>query len=132
MRKLYTSFLSCLFLISCGTQVNYIGTHYAPTNNVDVFVSQAAVKKPFEVIGKGYVQELPLASKSVEAIQRKAVEKARLNGAHAVVIEDYYVLDNTATITSKTDSSVKRSTQVSNINPAVASGFTILFIRYKE
>ena len=132
MRKIYIPILSSLFIVSCGTQVNYIGTHYPPTSKVDVFVTQASVRKPFEVIGKGYVQQLPLGSRSVEVIQRKAVEKARLNGADAVIIEDYYVLDNTASITSKLDSTKLRPTQVSNINPAVASGFNIIFLKYKD
>ena len=130
MRKLYFPLL-LISLVSCGTQVNYLGTTYPSTKNVDVFVDQASVKKPFDVIGKGYIKRNIGPEISVEAIQRKAVEKAKINGANAVVIEDYYLVDKTSSITKQIDSS-RNLTQTSNINPAVTSGFSILFIRYKE
>jgi len=86
MRKLCFPLLLIL-LVSCGTQVNYLGTTYPSTKNVDVFVDQASVKKPFDVIGKGYIKRNIGPEVSVETIQRKAVEKAKINGANAVVIE---------------------------------------------
>ena len=125
MRKIYTPLL--LLLSSC-TQVNYLGSRYAETQNVDVFVTQASVKKPFEVIGKGYVRRTAGPEPKVETIQRKAVEKARSKGADAVVIEDYYLVDRTSSI-APTDS--LRRTRILNYgNPAISSGFTILFLRY--
>ena len=130
MRKLYFP-LFLILLASCGTQVNYLGTSYPATKNVDVFVDQASVKKPFDVIGKGYIKQNIGPEISVEAIQRKAVEKAKINGANAVVIEDYYVVDNTSSITTRADS-LKRTKTTTDINPAVSSGFTILFLKYKE
>ena len=130
MRKLYFPLLLIL-LVSCGTQVNYLGTTYPSTKNVDVFVDQASVKKPFDVIGKGYIKRNIGPEISVETIQRKAVEKAKINGANAVVIEDYYLVDKTSSITKQIDSSWNL-THTANINPAVTSGFSILFIRYKE
>ena len=129
MRKLYTPLFLLLFT-SCGTQVKYLGSNYSTTENVDVFVTQSSVKKPFEIIGKGYVQHRVGPEPSVETIQKKAVEKAKANGANAVVIEDYYLVDNTASVTTKTDNSKKIKTTESN--PAISSGFTILFLRYKE
>ena len=130
MRKLYFPLLLIL-LVSCGTQVNYLGTTYPSTKNVDVFVDQASVKKPFDVIGKGYIKRNIGPEISLETIQRKAVEKAKINGANAVVIEDYYLVDKTSSITKQIDSSWNL-THTANINPAVTSGFSILFIRYKE
>ena len=130
MRKLYFP-LFLILLASCGTQVNYLGTTYPSTKNVDVFVDQASVKKPFDVIGKGYIKRNIGPEISVEAIQRKAVEKAKINGANAVVIEDYYLVDKTSSITKQIDSSWNL-THTANIKPAVTSGFSILFIRYKE
>jgi hypothetical protein len=129
MRKLYT-ILFATTLFSCGTRVNYLGTSYAPTKNVDVYVSQAAVKKPFDVIGKGYVQQQLASSESVEVIQRKAVEKAKLKGADAVIIEDYYLVNKTSSVTTSIDS-LKKTSMTSNTNPVVSSGFTILFLKYK-
>src|SRR5215210_7273198 len=111
MRKLYAPLTFILFS-SCVTRVNYLGSSYPATKKVDVFVSQSSIKKPFEVIGKGYIKYAAIGS-SVEAIQRRAVEKAKLKGANAVVIEDYYVVNNTATVTTRTDS-LRRSLTSTN------------------
>lgn len=127
MRKIYTPHILILFA-SC-TQVNYLGTSYSETQNVDVFVTEASVKKPFDVIGKGYVRHTLGPVPKVETIQKKAVEKAKLNGANAVVIEDYYLVDKTSGI-SITDS-LKRTRILNDGNPAISSGFMILFLKYK-
>jgi hypothetical protein len=126
MRKIYTPVL--LLLSSC-TQVNYLGSSYAETQNVDVFVTQASVKKPFEVIGKGYVRHMAGPAPKVETIQRKAVEKAKLKGADAVLIEDYYLVDKTSGIA--TTDSLRRTQILNDGGLAISSGFTILFLRYK-
>jgi hypothetical protein len=130
MRKIYAPFI-LIFFASCFTQVNYLGTSFPQTKKVDVFVSQSAVKKPFEIIGKGYVNSHGIPEPSVEVIQQKAVEKAKLKGANAVVIEDYYLVDKTSTIITKTDS-LKRTQTNADTNPAVSTGFTILFLRYTD
>lgn len=131
MRKIFTP-LFCFFLLSSCmqlvTKVNYVGSSFPETSNVDVFVSESAVKKPYEVIGKGYVQNNLVAP---EAIQRKAIAKGKKNGADGVIIEDYFIVDNTKSVTSRTDSSMIVRQSVSS-NPTVGSGFNILFIKYKE
>src|SRR5215213_1752223 len=116
MRKIYPLLILFVFA-SCSTGVKYLGTSYPPTTKVDVFVSESAVKKPFEIIGKGYVNGI---QPSVEVIQRQAVEKAKLNGADAVVIEDYYLVDKTSSIA--TTDSLKRTRILNDGNPAVSSG----------
>ena len=130
MRKLYTPLFLILFC-SCGTQVKYVGSSHPQTKNVDVFVDKASVTKPFDIIGKGYIQRNIGLPVSVEGIQRKAVEKAKLKGANAVLIEDYYVVDKTSSITTRIDSS-RNILQMLNTSPALSSGFSVLFIRYKE
>ena len=134
MRKLYFSFLPALIVSACATRVAYVGSSYTPTQQVEVFVTQQAVKKPFDIIGKGYVHTPPSFSNE-EKIQRKAVEKAKQKGADAVIIEDYFVLatDNSVTTSVVSDSSRKVSVGVgtAQAHPSVTSGFQILFIRYK-
>jgi hypothetical protein len=129
MRKFYSP-LFLTSLASCVTQVSYLGTSYPTTRNVDVFVTQASVKKPFDVIGKGYLQRGNTLWLTVEGIQQKAVEKAKTKGADGVIIEDRYLIDNSGTLTTRTDSI--RGTQTSYVNSSIASGFNILFIKYKE
>jgi len=130
MRKLYTPLLVSILFTACGTQVNYLGSSYPQTKSVDVFVDRGSVKKSFDIIGKGYIERHLYSRSSVETIQKKAVEKAKLKGADAVLIEDYYVLNNAATITTHIDTI--NNTQSTNINPAFYSGLSILFLRYKE
>jgi len=129
MRKFYPLLILFVFA-SCTTEVKYLGTSYPATKKIDVFVSQSTVKKPFEIIGKGYIHHAAIGG-SVETIQRRAVEKAKLNGANAVVIEDYYMVDKTSSVVTKTDS-LKRTQTTTDTNPAVSTGFTILFLRYTE
>lgn len=128
MRKLYPFAIAILFL-SCGTQVRYLGSSFSPTNNVDVFVSRDVVNKPHKIIGKGYIERNPYSRGSVEIIQKKAVEQAKSHGANAVVIEDYYLVNNGTSITTHIDT--VRNVQTANITPIISSGFTILFLRYK-
>ena len=128
MRKIYS--LALIFLISCGTHVRYLGSSFNPTDKVDVFVTRSSVNKPYQVIGKGYIERHLYSKSSVETIQKKAVEKAKSHGANAVVIEDYYVLNNGTTITSHVDT--LNNTQTTNISPTISSGFTILFLKYMQ
>jgi hypothetical protein len=91
-------------------------------------VTQASVKKPFDVIGKGYLQN-GNPKPTVEMIQKLAVEKAKTKGADAVIIEDRYLVNDSGTLITHTDST--RGTHTSYANPSIASGFNILFLRYK-
>jgi hypothetical protein len=127
MRKIYTLVIIVLFM-SCGTHVRYLGSSFEPTEKVDVFVTRASVNKPYQIIGKGYIERHPYSKSSVETIQKKAVEKAKFHGANAVVIEDYYVLNNGTTITSNVDTIA--NTQTTHISPTISSGLTILFLKY--
>lgn len=131
MKKLYFSFFPFL-LTACATQVDYIGATYAPSQQVAVFVSKDAVKKDYEVIGKGYAR-MGSPMGSIEKIQKKAVSKARQKGADAVIIEDYFVLqqDNSITTALRSDSSSLLSIAGGGSHPTIASGFQILFIRYR-
>jgi len=134
MKKLYFVVLPAMLLTACATRVDYVGNSYAPTQKVDVFVTQQAVAQPFDVIGKGYAH-LPTAFSNVEKMQKKAIEKAKRKGADAVIIEDYFVLatDNSVTTSMVSDSSSRLRIGVgsSSEHPSVTSGFQILFIRYK-
>ena len=134
MKQLYLFVVVLLLITSCATRVNYVGTAYTPSQQVDVYVTKEAIKKPFDVIGKGYVHT-PTSFYSEEKIQRKAIAKAREKGAHAVLIEDYFVLrnDNSITTALTTDSSRRVARAVGSVSehPSVTAGMQIWFIRYK-
>lgn len=134
MKQFYLPLCTMLLISACATRVNYVGTAYAPSQQVDVYVTKDAIKKQYDIIGKGYVHTTT-GFYSEEKIQRKAVEKARKKGAHAVLIEDYFILHNDKSITTalSTDSSRNASLLVGTAaaHPSVASGMQILFIRYR-
>lgn len=133
MKKIYLPFFSFIFLLSCATRVDYIGNAYAPSQKVEVFVVKDAIKKQYEVIGKGYVR-MGTAFSSYESIQKKAVAKARKRGADAVLIEDYFVLNTNSDITTtytKDSSGAAIGASHVQAHPSIGSGFQILFIRYR-
>ena len=130
MLKLYAILASGVFLSSCGLRVNYMGTTAAPTDKVDVFVEASNIKKPYTVMGKGYVQPRALSSASEEKIQAKAITKAREKGADAILFEDFYLVNNDNSITTTVDTVRTRITKSSS-GPVVASGRNILFLKYQ-
>src|SRR5829696_4209657 len=82
--------LLCLLpLASCGVYINYLGSSYAPTKNVDVYVDAASIKKPYTIVGKAYVSEHSLYT--LEQLQAELVKKAMEKGADAILIQDYYL-----------------------------------------
>jgi hypothetical protein len=127
MRKLYSSITLGFILCSCGTRINYLGTSYPSTNNVDIYISSSSAKKPYDVIGKGYVSGYP----NIDKIQRKSIEKAKLVGADAVLFEDYFVVDNTSSVTTSLDSTTNGTKITTSANPTMSPNFTIKFLRYK-
>ena len=133
MKKIYFSFCSVLLFLSCATRVDYIGNAYAPSGQVDVYVVKDAIKKQYEVMGKGYVR-MGTAFNSYESIQKKAVAKAKQKGADAILVEDYFVLSTDSDIaTSFIKDSSRTAISVGGVqaHPSIGSGFQILFIRYK-
>ena len=127
--KIYTPLLA-IFIFSCATRLNYLGSSLKPTTHVDVFVDAAAIKRSYTIIGKGY-QESTLVSK--ERMQEQAISKAMEKGADAVLFQDYFITDDkTAYAVTKPDSSGKTLTAQNNkpSSSIVSSQISILFLKY--
>ena len=124
-------------LSSCGSHLNYLGSSYSPTKNVDVYVDASAIKHPYTIIGKGYMEYgAGVYSKSrIDKLQAKAIEKAKAKGADAVLFQDYYFKENGASVqtVTKADSVGKSlvSVQTGNISPVISSRTEILFLKYE-
>jgi hypothetical protein len=135
MKKCYilSFLLPLLFACSTGTQINYIGNSFEPTQRVDVFVDENAITDPYKVIGKGYIKTNYFTKP--EQIQEKAIVKAKEKGADAVLIKDYYVPNTGAAIntTMHTDSVGKGTVSVgtTTVQQTGSSGFTVLFLKYR-
>ncbi len=131
MRKLYP-FILIPFFSSCITNIRYIGKTLPPTKDVEIFITEQSIKRPFEYIGKGYLGYY----KNPGKIQKEAERIARKKGADAVLITDYYVPDAGTNITTvyRTDSMAKSAVTTANtvIQPLGYNGFTILFLKYSR
>jgi hypothetical protein len=132
MKKIYASTVVLLTLCSCGPKINYLGNHYRPTEKVDVFVDESAIKKSYDIVGKGYVKSYYLTRP--EQVQTKAVETARQKGADAVLIKDYFIpVTHTGLQTIlHTDSSGRGviATGNSSMTQSLGSEFMVLFLKY--
>jgi hypothetical protein len=136
MQKNLLFVFSILNFISCSTSINYLGSSSAPTSQVDVYVNEAAIKKAYDIVGKGYVNYGIVNNKTVEKIQNKAIDKAKQKGADAVLIKDYFIPNTGTSIntTTRRDSIAKgviteRNTAVQSTG---SSGYTILFLKYSH
>ena len=133
MYKIYLLILVS-FLFSCGMRLNYLGTSSSPTENVDVYVDQNAIKKSYTIVGKGYVEGISVSKKSIEIMQKKAIRKAKEKGADAILFQDHYIIDNNPAIAgiARTDSTGSALINIQNtrVSPVVSSKTDILFLKY--
>lgn len=134
MIKFYSSIV-LIVLSSCGSHLSYLGSSYTQTKNVDVFVDASAIKRPYTIIGKGYMEYGFSYSKSrIDRMQQKAIEKAKAKGADAILFQDYYFKENGASVqtVTKADSVGKSlaSVETGNISPIISSKTDILFLKY--
>lgn len=120
-------------IASCSTAVRYIGTSLEPTSNVDVYVTESSIGRPYQVIGKGFLNYKVFPNP--EKIQDKAIAKAKEKGADAILIIDYLTFNtmgiiNTRSRLDSTGSSLHGSSATS-IKGSSSEEFEIFFIRYK-
>lgn len=131
--KRYTPLL-LLTLISCGVRLDYLGSSFSPTGHVDVFVDASAIKKPYTIIGRGYIDYGPYAKSRIERMQSMAVKTAKEKGANAILFQDYYLKHDGTSIQalSKTDSLDKGPATVPTgaVGPVISAGQNIFFLRY--
>ena len=136
MNKFYFTIISIFVLCSCGTKINYLGTTSSPTSHIDVFVDPSSIKKPYEIIGKGYIEYGYGTKGQIERMLPKAVAKAKEKGADAILFKDYYLADSSTDVytVSTSDSSKNGSHSVTSTSarPIVANKQEILFLKYSQ
>ncbi|MCX6318573.1 MAG: hypothetical protein NTW29_14870 [Bacteroidetes bacterium] len=136
MKKIYIAILSLSLLSACTpVRFSYVGSSSTPTQKVDVFVEENAIKRNYVVVGKGYAQPNWRGEYDQEKILAKAIEKARKNGADAVFFRETWMPASGTTIhtNSRADSSGKSLITQSNSTIGPVSGYfhkEILFLRY--
>lgn len=83
MRLALLSVVLLLTLAAC-TKIDYVGEEYAPTDQVDMFFSEAEIKVDYKVMGHLIATADDYVSSG--KMQKKIMEEARKKGADAVVI----------------------------------------------
>jgi hypothetical protein len=131
MNKIY--FFILIIFSSCTTTIDYLGRSYAPTKDPDLYVSGESIERPYKIVGKGYAH-LRAFGRSPERIQQKILEKAKSKGADAVLVQDYYLPNADANVTSFYRSDSLGKGLVTTGNSSISSfgnvGYTILFLKY--
>lgn len=136
MKKIYPFLLSFL-LVSCQlSRFDYVGSRHAPTRNVEVFVDEKAIPRPYLIIGKGY--EVPAWGGFLnrEKMLAKALEKARKYGADAVFYRDQFIPSLGTQVSSQTRTDSVGQAMVTSTNTSVTPVYgywhhEILFLKYK-
>jgi hypothetical protein len=91
--KLQFKYFIAVFLIiaaSCSPRINYLGKSYTPTQNVDLFFDEHDIKKEYEVMGVMKNEGSELEYSDLDAIKKAMIEKARENGADALLFIGSY------------------------------------------
>jgi hypothetical protein len=83
MKKFY-SLLLPVFIFGCSTQVQYIGKSYKPVGDPEVYVAESEIKKPYSIIGRGYI--VPAYNINWNQVQKRAIRTGWQHGADAILI----------------------------------------------
>lgn len=87
--KIISGFIFLLF-ISCSPQINYLGSNYTPTQNVDIFFDENDIQQDYTVMGimKNEGDEMELDDS--ESVKNAMIKKAKSVGADAILFLGFY------------------------------------------
>jgi hypothetical protein len=78
--------LALVLLAGCAS-VDYVGKTYAPTSNVDLYMSADDVRRPYDVMGEARAQVVAMPfSHPGPQLQDKLVAEARAKGADGIIL----------------------------------------------
>jgi hypothetical protein len=97
------------FISGCA-KTSYLGKTYSPTVNVDLFLDESGLTRPYEVMGQISIDGESLVS--TDKLQEKMLEEAKARGADAVLIEGYEeIYTDSSTSTNASTSTDKQGNQ---------------------
>jgi hypothetical protein len=132
MIRIYPVLLAILLSSCFAPALNYLGSSYTPTKDVDVYVDASAIKKQYTIMGKSYYEMRGLIT--LEAIQQAAIKKAKQQGADAILFRDYFIQEGASIQTvTKSDSIGGSSVRVRTTTsaPIETTRLDILFLKYE-
>ena len=68
--------------VGCA-KVNYLGEEFTPTSNVDIYYSEDAIEREYDLIGHGLGHGTLVKNKK---IQEKLIDEAKKKGADAILV----------------------------------------------
>jgi ABC-type sugar transport system substrate-binding protein len=90
--------IALLFLAACAP--SYLGKTYSPTQNVDIYLDQADIKKPYTIMGN---TETEVMLKTTERTQQELIDLAKAKGADGIILSSSEEVTSTTASTSGTD-----------------------------
>jgi hypothetical protein len=93
---------------SC-VSVDYVGKTYPPTASVDLYMSAADVRRPYQVIGqsRAQVEALPFTNPA-EQLQAKLLAEAQSRGANGVILSPLSTRQVSSTSTTTGQATTKK------------------------
>ena len=89
MKKLMLFSTIILFFASCGPTIHYLGDTYSSKGSVEIFYDINDVQSNYVVIGQ--MTHDKFINYDLDILKKDMVEKARVNGADAIVFQDFSV-----------------------------------------
>jgi hypothetical protein len=139
MRFFYLLTILFFVLSSCVPQLNYLGASLGTSQQVDVFVSEDAILKPYIIIGQSEVSQFwtSYTSKMAHAsIQKQAIQKAKSVGADAILYTTYSSQAQGSKIASRFQIDSIGGSVIGNstttVTPIYTGGIFISYLQYKN
>ena len=82
LSKVSVFLIFALFTAGCAS-VNYVGDEFPSTTNIDIYYSEDAIDKDYDLIGHGLGSGFWVRN---QKIQSKIIEEAKEKGADAILI----------------------------------------------
>ena len=79
-----------LLIISCAPQINYLGSNYSPTQDVDIFFDEQDIQKEYKVMGLMKNEGDDLELDDTESVKNAMIKKAKSVGADAILFLGFY------------------------------------------
>lgn len=136
MKKIYLLFLLPIFISGCATRIQYVGKSFRPNGDPEVYVAESEIKKPYSIIGRGYIKVgVPSYGINWNQVQKKAIKTGWQHGADAVLIVQKNAISPVPAIqTYGSIDSVDRGLQSYSRTEAyypLSTWHDILFLKYK-
>ena len=134
MKKIYFLMIP-LFIFSCSTRIQYIGKSYKPGADPEIYVSESEVKRPYSIIGRGYIKTGIYSWRiNWNKVQREAIKQGWQHGADAVLIIQTNTINPLPTVrTYGSVDSVGKSLQTNSVSEVyypVSTWHDVLFLKY--